>query len=198
MIAPRPTATADPASRTAGSRRRDANRAPPTATLVRASAASVAGDPMSGMTKNGRTKVATIAPIVFDAMREPVAVPSVPVSSPSSDAVAGKIRPIAIVGGRTTIAVVRANSWRISRTWIDAPLNGSVGEAMTVAPSVTSAAVRSSAKAISATIERTRVRTSPSSTAPAAIPTRNRTRMIVNTYVELPVPAPISRFHTTW
>ena len=34
--------------------------------------------------------------------------------------------------------------------------------------------------------------------APIAMPMRNRARMIVNTYVELPVPAPMSRFQTTW
>ena len=76
--------------------------------------------------------------------------------------------------------------------------NGSVGEASTAAPSVTSAAVSSWATAISPTTERTRGRITPSRIAPIAMPIRNRTRMIVNTYVELPVPDPRSRFQTTW
>ena len=157
------------------------------------------GEPISGMTKNGSTKVATIAPVVLIASRVPEAEPSVPDSSTSSAAVAGKVRPITIVGGSTMIAVDHAKSRSNSPNFADIPLmNESVGEASTVAPTVTSAAVSSWATAIRPTTERTRGRIRPSRIAPVAMPTRNSTRMIVNTYVELPVPAPMSRFQTTW
>ena len=66
------------------------------------------------------------------------------------------------------------------------------------APATTRAAVSTWAAAMSSTVERTRWRSGPSMPAPSAIPTRNRTRIVVNTYVELPVPAPSSRFQVTW
>ena len=43
----------------------------PTSALVTASAASVAGEPISGMTRNGSTNVATIDPVVLTASSEP-------------------------------------------------------------------------------------------------------------------------------
>ena len=48
---------------------RDANSATPTPTLTSARVASVAGDPMSGITKNGSTNVAMIEPKVLIASR---------------------------------------------------------------------------------------------------------------------------------
>ena len=57
--------------------RREANSAPPTTTLTMREGASVAGEPISGITKNGRTNVATIGPNVLTASREPVDRPSV-------------------------------------------------------------------------------------------------------------------------
>ncbi len=183
MISARPAATTAPKVRNTGpTDRARVTRYAPTATLTIASRARVAGDPMSGMTKNGSTNVATMAPVVLTASSEPDADPSVPDSSPSSAAVAGNVMPMMIVGGRTTIAVERANSCSSSRKWADAPLmNGSVGDARTTAPTVTRAAVSNCVTAISPTTERTRGRIRPSRIAPVAIPIRNSTRMIVNT-----------------
>ncbi len=193
------TATAEPAPRRTGVIGREvANSTPPTERLVTASAASVAGEPISGMTKNGSTKVPTIEPAVLTASSVPVADPSAPDASPSSAAVAGKVSPITTVGGSTTTAADQANPRRDATKSAEEPLNGDGGEASTAAPTMTSTAVSSWATAISPITDRTRGRIQPSSTAPAAIPTRNRARMIVNTYVEPPVPAPRSRFHTTW
>ena len=106
--------------------------------------------------------------------------------------------PIAIVGGRTRRVAWPANLPSAETKSGDAPLNGTGGEARMAAPIVANRAVSSCATAISAMVERTRSRRTPSMPAPSAIPMRNRVRMIVNTYVELPVPAPMSRFQTTW
>ena len=64
----------------------------------------MAGEPISGITKNGSTNVATSEPPVFTASSVPVADPSVPCSSPRRAAVAGNTIPMAMVAGRTTIA----------------------------------------------------------------------------------------------
>ncbi len=151
-------------------------------TLVMASRARVAGEPMSGITKNGSTNVATMAPVVFTAISAPEDDPSVPLSSPSRAAVAGNVKPITMVGGRTMIAVDHAKSRSASANFADWPLmNGSVGVARITAPRRTRAAVSSWATAIRPTTDFTRGRTKPSRIAPIAIPIRNRTRMIVNT-----------------
>ena len=97
------------------------------------------------------------------------------------------------------IAVDHAKSRSNSPNFADIPLmNESDGEASTTAPTVTSAAVSSCATAIRPTTERTRGPDQAEQDRAVAMPTRNRTRMIVNTYVELPVPAPMRRFQTTW
>ena len=175
-----------------------ARSSPPTTALVSASTASVAGDPISGITKNGSTNVATIEPVVLTASSEPLAEPSVPASSPSSDAVAGKVMPIAMVGGSTTTAADQANVRSASRKSGAEPLNGFTGDARTAAPATTRIAVATWAAPISAGATLRFGRSRPSTTAPVAMPTRNSARMIVNTYVELPVPAPSIRFQTTW
>ncbi len=83
ITTPMPAATTVPTVRNEGrSDRARVNRKAPTTTLTIASSASVFGEPIRGITKNGSTKVATIAPVVLTASREPEADPSVPVSSP--------------------------------------------------------------------------------------------------------------------
>ena len=84
--------------------------AAPTTALVIASRARVAGEPIRGMTRNGSTNVATIAPVVLTARRAPVADPSRPASSPSRAAVAGNVIPIATVAGRTMKVASAPNS----------------------------------------------------------------------------------------
>ena len=60
-------------------------------------------------------------------------------------------------------------------------LKGALGEARMVAPASAKAAVRTCATPMMRMVERTRVRMIPRSPAPSAMPSRNRTRMIVNT-----------------
>ena len=129
ITTPSATATTVPAVRNEG--RIEVARAssrPPMTTLMMASRARVVGEPIRGITKNGRTNVATMAPVVFTATRAPEDDPSVPVSSPSRAAVAGNVKPITMVGGRTMIAVDHAKSRSASANFADMPLmNGSVG-----------------------------------------------------------------------
>ena len=106
--------------------------------------------------------------------------------------------PIATVAGNTTTNADRAKLRSPAMKSALPPWSGDGGDDSTSAPSATNTAVAIWAPAISRIVERTRRRRKPSSTAPTAMPRRNVTRMIVNTYVELPVPAPTSRFHTTW
>ena len=47
----------------------------PTSALVNASSATTAGEPRSGMSRNGRTRLPTIAPVVFTPSRAPELVP---------------------------------------------------------------------------------------------------------------------------
>ncbi len=141
----------------------------------------MAGEPMSGITKNGRTNVATSEPPVFTASSVPVADPSVPCSSPRRAAVAGNTMPIAMVVGRTMMADDVAKSRSAFMNSGEDPLNGDCGEARTPAPMTTKTVVTSWATAISRVVGRTRGRSQPTSAAPIAMPTRNSTRMIVNT-----------------
>ncbi len=175
------------------------SRNAPTATLTSASPASVAGDPISGMTKNGSTKVATIAPIVLTASSEPVAVPS----AAGLVAEQGRRRREREAhddrGRQDHDAVdVRAKSRSASRNCVDAPMNGDdrrgedrgaerderggqqLGDADEPGD-------RADVAADDAEQERA-----------DRDADRNSTRMTVNTYVELPVPAPSRRFQTTW
>ena len=97
-------------------------------------------------------------------------------------------------------AVDHAKSRSASPNFADSPLmNGSGGEArIDGAEGHEQGRGQQLRDGDQADVERTRGRSKPSRIAPIAMPTRNRTRMIVNTYVELPVPAPMSRFQTTW
>ena len=108
------------------------------------------GEPISGITKNGSTNVATIAPVVFTASRAPDDDPSVPVSSPSSAAVAGNVKPITIVGGRTMIAVDHAKSRSASANFADCAVDERVRRRREDErrPTTTNAAVSSWATAI--------------------------------------------------
>ena len=143
--------------------------------------ASVAGDPIAGITKKGSTKVATIEPVVFTASSAPVADPSVPVSSPSRAAVAGKVIPIATVAGSTMKTACAANRPSASTNSELPPWSGKLGAERIAAPTHANTAVRIWAAAINVTAERTRGRRTPSMPAPSAMPVRNSTRMVVKT-----------------
>ena len=144
-------------------------------------AASVAGEPMSGITKNGSTNVATSEPAVLTASRVPVAEPSVP-RLVAQERGGGRERDAHRDRGGEDDEGRRAAKSRSAVTKSHAPAVERIGgRASTAAPTITKAAVAIWATAISATVDRTRGRSTPSSPAPSAMPRRNRTRMIVNT-----------------
>ena len=69
----RPPAAAPSWRRDGATSRLPKNSIPPTTALMIASPARVAGEPISGMTRNGSTNVATSEPAVLTASRVPVA-----------------------------------------------------------------------------------------------------------------------------
>ena len=150
-------------------------------TLVMASRARVAGEPMSGITKNGSTNVATCARRVHGdqrARRRPLGAALVAQQGGGGgegDAHHDGRRQDDDRGGPREVAQRLGERRRL------AVMNGSVGVARITAPRRTRAAVSSWATAIRPTTDFTRGRTNPSRIAPIAIPIRNRTRMIVNT-----------------
>ena len=74
----------------------------PTSALVSASSATTTGEPRSGMSTNGRTRLPTIAPVVFTPSRAPELVPARSAPSGSRADAAGKAIPRTTVTGRTT------------------------------------------------------------------------------------------------
>ena len=74
----------------------------PTSALVSASSATTTGEPRSGMRTNGRTRLPTIAPVVFTPSRAPELVPARSAPSGSRADAAGNAIPRTTVTGRTT------------------------------------------------------------------------------------------------
>src|SRR5215213_1633628 len=72
------------------------------AALTMASNATAVGDPTSGTTKNGMANVARIAPAVFAARSRPAFAAMRSGSSSRSADVAGNVKPITQVAGKTT------------------------------------------------------------------------------------------------
>ncbi len=78
-------------------------RTMPRPTFTRATTPIAAGEPMAGITKNGTTNVPTMAPTVFAASSRPALVATLPSRPDTRADEAGKLRPITIVAGTTTI-----------------------------------------------------------------------------------------------
>ena len=137
-----------------------------------------------------------MAPTVFVASRPPDPSPAWPASSASSADDAGKAIPSAIVTGRTTRTDEPTRATSVSNGW---PGVGTCGATRTkTRPASASAAAMTWLAARSRTGSPRRVRRSAKMIAPMVIPKRNVTRIVVKTYVVLPVPDARRRVHATW
>ena len=165
-------------------------------TLIAARTATAVGEPTSGMTMKGIANVATIAPSVLTARSLPALDATRLGMSPSSADVAGNVKPITIVVGRTTSRTGPAIAQADSRTRL-----GSSGPGLPMMRTRLEnarAATTTWARAIAPTGRPIRGRRTVNAAAPIAIPMRNVPRISVKTYVELPVPDDRSRVQSTW
>ena len=123
-----------------------------------------------------------------------------PVSSPSSAAVAGNVRPMTIVGGRTTSAVDRAKSRSASTNWADDPVDERVGSGEArIDGAERDERGRQQLRDGDQADDRADARPDEAEQDGAGRDAdQEQHEDDVNTYVELPVPAPRSRFQTTW
>ena len=151
----------------------------PTSALVRASSATTTGEPRSGMSTNGRTRLPTIAPVVFTPSRAPELVPARSAPSGRRADAAGNARPRTTVTGSTTTITAPTSAAMVSSGRLGTKVFGLSSSQRSDANA--SAATVSCAPARNRSGSPIRDRTRLKMMAPRAIPIRKTPRIIVNT-----------------